>query len=517
MSRVLTNNVGLQYAIEASIGVLPGSPQWRLLEPNNIEQLGATITTVPRRPISRDRGRKKGTVTDLESAPSWEADLTLDSFTDFIEGFCFSEFANVEFKFRSGSGVNPPIPTASGYTIDAASALLAGKVQWSAGGAQTLVYAKGYATAANNGLKVLTADLTATQTNVAVAGLVAEPSPPARADLQVAGVRTDDLTLTITGSTATLVSAADITWASLGVFAGMWIHIGSSTALGAVQNAYSTNTVYGYARVASVSGLTLNLDKLDVKLVGGPFGPATVDVLFGRFVRNVPVTANADDNRYIERSYQVESSYPGLGGVGVTEFGYEIGNFANELALNVPLTDKAGATWGFVGTNSDDLTATRKTNAANAVAPLRTTAINSSSDIASISTSLVSLASDVCFKSLTITLLNNVTPEKCLGTLGATFVNSGLFEVNLEAEMLFTNKQIINAIKNNTTVTFACILKNEDGAIAMDIPELTFGEGNRGFPVDASVTVSLTGATFTSTFGHDIGVTVFANVPTIRS
>src|SRR6185503_8417621 len=95
-------------------------------------------------------------------------------------------------------------------------------------------------------------------------------------------------------------------------------------------------------------------------------------------------------------------------------------------------------TWKFVGTNVDDITASRKTNAPSSVTPLLTTAINTSSYLAVISTDVVSSLSDVCFKNLTITLKNSVSPEQCLGTLGATFVNVGLFEVNLAGNMLFT-------------------------------------------------------------------------------
>jgi hypothetical protein len=97
-------------------------------------------------------------------------------------------------------------------------------------------------------------------------------------------------------------------------------------------------------------------------------------------------------------------------------------------------------------------------------------------------------------------------------------VNTGLFEVNLEGQMLFTDKAIVNAVKNNTTVTFAAILKNDDGAIAIDIPALTFGGGNREFPVDASVLVNITGTAFNDPSGTipdvSLGITVFPNVPT---
>lgn len=527
MARVLTNNVGLQYAIESSIGTLPGSPNWRRLEPNNISGYGPTITTVARRPISPLRGRKKGTVTNLESAVEFDADLTMDAFTDFAEGFVFAEFANREFDLRGTGGVVPPVvATSTTFTIAAASATLGSKAQFSSSQYATMLWARGYSNAANNGLHVLTADLAATGTTITCGGssLVAE-TPPTSASLQICGVRVlndADLTLTVSGSTATLVSGAAISnWATLGILAGMYIHIGSANAsTGAVQNGLGSGgtTSYGFARVTSVSGATLNLDKLSPTL-STAVGPASAsqDVLFGRFLRNVSVDADADDNRYLERSFQFEASYPDLGGVGTDQYEYAIGNFANELTLDIPLADKATVTFGFVGTNTDNITSSRKTNAASAVSPLRTTAVNTSSNIASLTTNLISSASDVCFKSLTFSLNNNVTPEQCLGVLGASYVNTGLFEVNLEGQALFTTAAIPNAVKNNTTVTFAAIVKNEDGAIALDIPSLTFGGGDREFPVDASVLINLTGLAFNDPTGTipnvSLGVTVFAVVP----
>jgi hypothetical protein len=527
MARVNTNNTSLRYAIESSTGTLPGSPAWRIAEFNSIGAYGATITTTVRRPVSQDRGRKKGTVTDLESTAEFETDLTVDAFTDFAEGFVFAEFANKEFDLKASTGtVPPPAASSSAYTIDAASALLAGKIQWVTGERATLVFAKGYTNAGNNGLKPVTADTATSGTSITVgSGLTAE-TPPTNASLQIAGIRVlndADLTFTISGSTATLVSGAAITdWSTLGLRAGMFIHIGGvNTTTGAVQNGLGTSGTqcYGYARITSISGATLNLDKLATTLTpsAGPFvGPATAaqDVLFGRFLRNVPVTANADDNLYLERTYQMEVSYPDLGGVGTDEYEYSLGNSVNEMSLNVPLTDKATINYGFIGTNTENITGTRKTNASSAVSPLRTVAFNTSSDVASLTTDVISSATDVCFKSLTLTLNNNVSVEKCLGTLGARFVNSGLFEVNLEGQMLFTSKAITNAIRNNTTVTFLAILRNQDGAIAFDMPELTLSGGGREFPVDQSVLVNITGNSFTSsTYGYDVGISLFPIAP----
>lgn len=523
MARVNTNNTSLRFAIETTVGVLPGSPEWRIAEFNTVGAYGATISTTPRRPISQDRGRKKGTVTDLDSTVEFETDLTVDAFTDFAEGFVFAEFANVEFDLQSSTGtLPPPVASTSTWTIDAASATLAGKIQFTGSQYATLVYAKGYTNAANNGLKPITADTAPAGTAITVAATLVTETPPANASLQIAGVRVlndADLTLTVSGSTATLVSAAAITnWGTLGIKKGMFIFIGSPTAAGALQNALGAGgTVsYGYARVTADSTTgTLALDKLSSTLstASGAAG-LDQDILFGRFLRNVPVTADTTDNRYLERTYQMEVSYPDLGGVGVDEYEYAIGNFVNEMSLNLPLTDKATINYGFIGTNSDDVTPSRKTNASTAVSPLRTTAFNTSSDLASITTDVVSSASEVCFKSLTLTLRNNVSPEKCLGTLGARFVNSGVFEVDVEGQMLFTNKLITNAIKNNTTVTFLAIIRNQDGAIAMDIPEMNLGGGGREFPVDQSVLVNITGQSFTSAgYGYDIGITLFPVVP----
>lgn len=522
MTRILVNNTSLVYGIQSAQGTNPS--QWSLLEPNSIKAYGAEIKKVARRPISKLRSRRKGTTVDLDAKVEFEGDITLNSFADFAEGLLFAEFANKEFRLRAGSDTTPPPATSSGYTIDAASATLAGKVQWVTASYATLVFAKGYTAAANNGLKPITADLASSGTLVTVSGNSAE-TPATSASLQVAGVRIlddADLTLTVSGSTATLVSAAAITdWSTLGLFPGMFIHLGSATAAGLLQNALgAAGTVsYGYARIVSISGATLNLDKIDSHM-STAVGPASglQDVLFNRFLRNVSVDAASTDNRFLERFFQFELTYPDLGGVGTPQYEYTIDCLADAVDINLPLTDKGTASWSFVGTNADDITSSRKTGASAAVSPLRVTAFGTASDVAVLSTDLISSASDVAFKSLTLSLKNNVSAEKALGTLGARFMNEGLFEVSMKAQLLFTSAAIINAIKNNTTTTFLSIIKNDDGAIALDIPSLTFGDGKRDFPLDKSVLVDLTGDTFRdSTYGYDLGISLFYGTPTVRS
>ena len=119
------------------------------------------------------------------------------------------------------------------------------------------------------------------------------------------------------------------------------------------------------------------------------------------------------------------------------------------------------------------------------------------------------------FKSLTLTLNNNVTPEKVLGTLGARYVNTGIFEVNVEAQLVFTNPLVVNRIRDNTVVSLTTILKNDDaGSIVFDIPSLTLGGGDREFPTNESVLINTTGeAVGDDTLNTSIGVSIFPFAP----
>lgn len=520
MGYVQTNNTVLAETTEASIGVLPVTPQWQVADRTEIGAFGAEITTTILRPVGLSRGRSKGVPTDQDSSVEYTNNLTIGGLERLAEMFFFAEYANLEFKLRSGGGTAPPVPTAGAYTIDSASALLAGKMQ-AVAGVVTLVYGLGYNNAENNGVKDLVADVTPGATTVVVAGLVDEPSPPANADLQVAGFRTTDVVLTVNADgTGTLVSAAAVTWDTLGVFPGMYLHVGGTDDNKVLANAPTVGAVdtWGTIRVTSTSGLTLNFDKADpvtmAPNVGTSPGGETIDILYGRWARDVPTTADSDDDRYLERTKQFEIAYPNLGTAGATNYEYANGNFGDTLTMSFPLTDVATLVAGFIGTASDPIGATRKPEAENAIAPLRTKGFATASSLKSITTDVVSSFSDVCFKSIDVNMLNNVSPEKCLGTFGATFVNAGLFEFDFDGQMAFTSPDIVNAVRDNRTVTFAVVARNEDGMIAVDIPELTLSGGDREFPLDETVLVNLTGNSFTSDqFGFNASMTLFPVVP----
>ena len=301
-----------------------------------------------------------------------------------------------------------------------------------------------------------------------------------------------------------------------GLTIGQTVHIGSVEDLGAdvingFQNA-NANDMVGYARVVSIATGSVVFDKVSEALqFTDSTAPTTaVDVLFGEFIRNRAV----DHADYLERSFQFELTSPGLGGTpagsAADRYEYSKGNYCNTVGFGLPLTDKAVATFAFIGTDTDSPTATRLTGASTARNPPQRAAFNTSADIARLRITEADedgLTTD--FKSLVLNLNNNVSPEKAVGTVGAKYVNFGNFFVNLETQLIFTNEAVIQKIRDNETVTMDFVIGNSDGVIAVDIPSMILGGGGREFPRGESVLINLTcEANDDNPFDSSIGVSI---------
>ena len=507
MARVLTSNVSLAYSIEDSLGI--PSDEWRLLEPNTIGAFGANITTVARNPISRNRQRRKGTVTDLDSSVEFEADLTLSAFRDFLEGFIFAIGVNGDVTNLASSAV-----AAANNEYTTVDALVAAQVDKLEVG--TLLWASGFAIPDNNGLKSVDTDVAAGDT-ISVAEILTDESG-ASGLLSLAGYRipaAGNPTWTYLGTQATLAGVAGIgmTLAALGLTVGQFVHIGSVANAGAALiNGFefaAANDMVGYARVRSISSNSVIFDKVsgdgDV-LQRTSTAAGVVDILFGEFFRNVAT----DSSLFEEHSFQFEADFPDLRAVGVSEYQYALGNFCNTLGFNLPLTDKATLAFAFIGTDTENPTAARKVGADLAVSPEFAAAFNTSADIARIRiTDVDEMGLTTDFKSLSLTFNNNVSPEKTVGRLGARYINAGNFLVDIESQLIFTNPDVVERIRSNARVTMDFIVRNENGVILVDIPSMTLGGGGREFPVDESVLINTTGEAYQDDLlGTSLGVSI---------
>lgn len=330
------------------------------------------------------------------------------------------------------------------------------------------------------------------------------PATVDNATVETAGVRgaTGDLEIDSDGN---LISTA-LDFTTLDIIPGHAIHIGGDS-----DHRFSSSENFGFARVTVVETNKLTLDKKANAFVTDNGSGEEVDILFGRFIRNVPV----DDTDYLERSFQFEAAWEGLADDGSDEYEYAKGNFCNELSVELPLTDKALFNPAFIGTDTDPVTGTRNTGAGSPLEPVQTEAFNTTADIARLritETDETGLTTD--FKSMTVTLNNNVNPEKVLSTLGARFMNNGIFMVDLETQVLFTNGDVTSAIRNNETVTMDFSLQNGDGGMFVDIPSMTLGDGSKELPVNETVLLNLTGMAFEdANLGTSIGVSLFPWLP----
>lgn len=491
MPAVKTNTTSLSYTRETA----PGTPGtiWKLLEPNTIEQYGAEIATVSRQPISTNRQREAGTITDLDSASEWEADLTMDSVKDFIEAFMFAAFTSVK---SWGPLVTDQVTAtdSNSYTVDAGGALAQ----------RTLVYARGWVNAANNGLKMVDAGATGTDVPITGGGLTTETAP-VEAQLEVAGFRTaaGDLDVNAQGN----LTSTSLNFTTLGLTVGQFIWIGGSAALNKFTNAANN----GLARVVAIAANLLTIDKKTQAFVTEVNTTQEVDILFGRFVRNVPVT----HGNYLERTFHLEETYPNLMTGPVNGYEYSKGNYANQLSLQLQLADKAIGTFGFVGTDVEAITSSRKTGAATPVLPIETTALNTTADFIRLRITDIAQANiTTFFKSMSLVINNNVSPEKTLARLGAAFVNVGNFFVDLETQVLFESEVVVNAIRANTTVAMDFALKNSDGGLAIDIPAMKLGGGGKDFVLNEIVKLNITGPAHRDpTLNYSMSVSLFPFLP----
>lgn len=509
MARVLTNTTALAIVRETALGVA-GTSGWDQLEFDNPSAFGATVDTVARNPISRKRQRRAGTITDVNSSVEFETDLTMALVNTLGEAALYVTGINTDV---TNIPVTAAETTGDSYTVSALTAAQA--VKFDVG---TLVWVAGAANSGNNGLKEVDADIATSATAISVVENLTDESS-VTFYLSLAGYRiqaADSPTWTwdAGNATGTLagVTGVGTAVAALGAIPGMHVHIGSIASAGAsVTNAFensSANDMYGYARIKTINADSIVFDKVadELKFTDGTAPANDVDIVFGQFLRNVAT----DSAEFLEVSHTVEATFTDLDSVGTDEYEYAHGNYVNTFAMNVPLTEKATVTVNMFGTDATPPSTTRLTGASSAAEPNGTEAYNTSLDAARFRVQNVDdtgLTTDIT--SATITINNNVSGEKVIGFAGSKYINYGNVDVDVELQAVFSNGDVISAVRNNTTVTADFIMANNDGVVVIDIPSMKLGGGDREFPENASVLVNLTGQAFEdATLGTSIGISI---------
>lgn len=495
--KIDSNDTGLRYAIEECLKELPVTPTWRPLEPNSYGDFGATITTVARNPINPTRQRQKGVVTDMEATASYETDLTSINHEHFMQGFMFATMKELSTNRSINAAAIPitAVTTANGYAVN--NSVASGFVT------NSLLFANGFSSAANNGLKVVT---TVASGTVAAAGLAAEPSPPATATIRKVGYQgaSADLAISVTGGEVRL-TATTLNFTTLGLYRGEWIFIGGDAA------ATRFNNNVGFARVSEIAAGYLILDKTSWTNPVTEAGTGkTIQIFMGNCIRNA--VTPSDIKRY---SFQFERTL-GEDDDG-TQSQYVIGAVANEFTLNVPSAEKVTANFGFVACDSIGRTGDEGLKAGNRPALELSDAFNTSTDVRRLAFSLAGTTDPLFMfaSELTLTINNAATGAKAIGTLGNFDISVGAFEVGGSATAYFQDMRAVNAVRNNEDVTMDIILVKNNQGITFDVPLLALGNGMVTVEQDQPVTIPLDVAAAQSEFGHTMMYQNFAYLPNV--
>lgn len=499
-----SNLTGLSIAEETTLRVLPTSPApvWRALEPNSYSDFGGQLATVARNPINPSRQRKKGAVTDLDASGGFNQDVTTGNLTRLMQGFLF---ANAREKASSQPLNGTAVPCTS---VTAADDKYNFGSDPGAFVANDLIYASGFTNAANNGLKrVVSTDAD----DVTVPdGLVNEASPPAAAKLVVVGRQfgseTSDITLN--GNLVRMTdSATDMT--TLGLVVGEWVYVGGD----AQATRFDSNQ--GFARVSAIAAGYLEFDKVSwpAQAEDTTGTGKTVQLFFGTVIKN-----ESNPDLIVRRSYQIERT---LGDDGVGEQSeYLVGAVPNEMTINIPTADKVNVDFTFVALDNEQRTGTTGVKTGTREAAIAGDALNTSSDFSRIALSLVSTTDATVTplvaysREITLTVNNNVTALKAIGTLGGFEVNTGTFEVGGNVESYFGDVGSVQAVRNNSDVTLDFAVVKSNSGILFDLPLIALGDGRLNVEQDQPIILPLESSAFESAFGHTLLYQAFTYLPT---
>lgn len=481
MALVRSESVTLLVARETTLGTLP-TAGWQQLQPNpgGITDFQPILSAVERDPLSKFRTREKGDNVGLDASPKIGHDLNKD-LVDFFGSDIF--YATAKHVGGTGQSVyRPTAVTGTAYTVPVNGALVANR----------LVYARGFNTAGNNGVKVVGAGSGAT--NINASGLTAEAAPPSNATVEVVGVQGASGDITINASGNITSTALDFT--TLGLTVGQWVKVGGGT-VDAAASRFNTTAYNGYAKITAIAANLLTLERRSWTVGALDAGAAkTIWLLFSRFYRNVS-TDHAD---YLVPSSTLELEEPGAGAAGVSTFTYAKGSTLKTFELDAPLESKITASLTFVGTDIADpvVAASRATGANAALLPLATSLLDTSTDLSRVRLATAStdaaLAAEI--NSWKLTIENNTKPRKQQGTFGAAGMIDGKIEPTLSMEAYYTTDEIPKALRDNRTCWWDACIRNEQCGMIWDMPAVSLRRGSKSYAANEAVMVSLESPAF---------------------
>lgn len=481
-NKIDSNATGLRYAEESStIGTLPGSPVWYPLEPNGYNDFGGQITTVARNPINPSRQRKKGVTTDLDASGGFGTDLTQNNLTRLLQGFFFAD-RREKVTTLPLNATQIPITGVVTATDDYQAA--SGLDAFAAG---DLVFASGFSQAGNNGLKSVAAAAAGALT---VNENLVDETPSAAAILEQVGFEfgSAEVDINVSGQTYPRLVRTSGTkdFTDFGLIPGEWIFIGGDAA----SDMFATAANNGFARVRDVAATYIEFDKTASTMADETGTGLTIRIFFGHLIKNESAA-----NLINRRTYQLERTLGEDSNGTMSE--YLIGSVPNELSLQIRQADKVTCDLSFISTNNEQRDGTTGVKSGTRPSLVDASAFNTSSDFSRIKMHLITAGNTnptalfAYLTDLTLTINNNVSPNKSIAVLGAFDVTAGQFVVSGNVTAYFADIAAVQAVRNNSDVALDFALVKDNAGMVFDIPLIALGEGRINVEQDQPITLPL--------------------------
>jgi len=276
----------------------------------------------------------------------------------------------------------------------------------------------------------------------------------------------------------------------IGLIPGEWVWIGGDV----TNTSFATAACNGFARVFSVTDTVLTLDKTQSTMTADAGTGKTVEIYFGDVLKN-----ESDPTLIVRRTYQIERTLGAPDTAQPTQIQgeYLVGSVPSEITLNFSTADKVTADIMFMSTDNEQVTATEGLKAGTRPDLVSEDAYNTSNDFARLKMAILDPATSnptALFAFLTefsVSINNNVSPNKAISVLGAFEMTAGQFTVDGSAEAYFSKIEAVQAVRNNEDVTMDFAMVKANAGIVVDIPLIALGDARLSVEQDQPILLPL--------------------------
>jgi hypothetical protein len=498
--KIDSNITGCAYAEEsAELGVLPTNPVWTQIVPNSYSDFGGSLTLVTPTPITDTRQQKKGNVVDLSATAGFNQDLTFFNTQGLLPGVLFADFRRKPRQAVTSVNIDSGNPDE--YIVASSTGFRVGQ----------LIKGVNFKSSNNNRVSPIVA---VSATKVEVANGVLSNETTTDSYIQVVGVAgaAGDIHFDATGDFAKITSTI-LDFTTLGLIVGQWIFVGGDA--DSTKSKIPANN--GFKRVRSISAHTLIIDKSFISMTTST-ETVIIHIYFGDVIKNEVGTEIKRRSFHFERTLGFSDTDKS------TEVQSEIvtGAVSNEFTINAAQSSLVSVDFSFLGT--DHIQRSTSPLQKDVQKSLSADPYNTSSDFSRIKMSLVSDTDEApaplfaFITEATLTVNNNLDPNKAVGVLGAFDITAGIFTVTGSINAYFSNVSAIAAIRNNANVTFDVALVKKNQGIIIDFPLVSLGDGRLNVEQNQSIKIplSLSAADAEGValgMGHTILFTFFGYLP----